>query len=104
MLGARGDVSVQVSGNLRANDGDALRAAAIAGQGSDLPATFIVADDLRTGILVALTLDQWTVELAGIHAFIDLVVARFAPNPPWDDDVARLTLALKSPRAASAMH
>jgi DNA-binding transcriptional LysR family regulator len=68
MLGARGDVSVQVSGNLRANDGDALRAAAIAGQGSDLPATFIVADDLRTGILVALTLDQWTVELAGIHA------------------------------------
>ena len=68
MLGARGDVSDQVSGNLRANDGDALRAAAIARQGLICQPTFIVADDMCTGILVALTLDQWTVELAGIHA------------------------------------
>jgi hypothetical protein len=30
---ARAEVNVQVAGNLRANNGDALRAAAIAGQG-----------------------------------------------------------------------
>ena len=50
-----GDVGVQVSGNLRANNGDALRAAAIAGQGIIHQPTFIVADDIRAGRLVALT-------------------------------------------------
>ena len=67
-FGAQGEVSVQVSGNLRANNGDALRAAALAGQGLIYQPTFIVADDLRAGRLVALTLDQPTVELAGIYA------------------------------------
>src|ERR1035437_3245981 len=33
LFGARGDVTVSVSGNLRANNGEALRTAAIAGQG-----------------------------------------------------------------------
>ena len=33
VFGARAEIGVQVSGNLRANNGDALRAAAIAGQG-----------------------------------------------------------------------
>lgn len=98
VFGAGANVGVQVSGNLRANNGDALRAAAIAGQGIIHQPTFIVADDLRAGVLVALTLDQPTVELAGIYAvfppdrhpaakvraFIDFVAARFAPEPPWD--------------------
>jgi DNA-binding transcriptional LysR family regulator len=66
MFGARGDVSVQVSGNLRANNGGALRAAAIAGQGLICQPTFT--DDLRAGTLIALTLDQPAVELAGIYA------------------------------------
>ena len=62
------DVGVQISGNLRANNGDALRAAAIAGQGIIHQPTFIVADDIREGRLVALALDQPTVELGGIYA------------------------------------
>jgi DNA-binding transcriptional LysR family regulator len=92
------DVGVQISGNLRANNGDALRAAAIAGQGIIHQPTFIVADDIREGRLVALPLDQPTVELGGIYAvylpdrhpparvraFIDFIASRFAPEPPWD--------------------
>lgn len=98
VFGAKAEVSVQVSGNLRANNGDALRAAAIAGQGLIHQPTFIVADDIRAGTLVALALDQPNVELAGIYAvflpdrhpaakvraFIDFIATRFAPEPPWD--------------------
>jgi DNA-binding transcriptional LysR family regulator len=60
--------------------------------------TFIVADDLRAGTLVAINLDQPTVELGGIYAvflpdrdppakvraFIDFIATRFTPEPPWD--------------------
>ena len=68
VFGARAEVNVRVSGNLRANNGEALRAAAIAGQGVIYQPTFIVADDLRAGTLVALTLDHPTFELGGIFA------------------------------------
>ena len=102
VFGAGADFSVQISGNLRANNGDALRAAAIAGQGIIHQPTFIVADDLRAGRLVALTLDQPNVELGGIYAvflpdrhpparvraFIDFIAGRFAPEPPWDRELA----------------
>ena len=97
-FGARADIPIHVSGNLRANNGEALRVAAIAGQGLAYLPTFIVADDLRAGTLVALDLDQPTVEFGGIYAvflpdrnpaakvraFIDFIATRFAPEPPWD--------------------
>ena len=97
-FGAKGDATVSISGNLRANNGDALRAAAIAGQGLAYLPTFVVADDMRAGTLVALDLDQPTVEFGGIYAvflpdrhpaakvraFIDFIANRFAPEPPWD--------------------
>ena len=102
VFGPRGEVSVQVSGNLRANNGDALLAAAIAGQGVIHQPSFIVADDLRAGRLVALNLDQPAIDLAGIYAvylpdrypaakvraLIDFIASRFAPEPPWDRDLA----------------
>jgi DNA-binding transcriptional LysR family regulator len=98
VFGTKADVIVSVSGNLRANNGEALRTAAIAGQGLAYLPTFIVADDLRAGTLVALDLDHPTVEFGGIYsiflpdrhpaakvrAFIDFVANRFAPEPPWD--------------------
>jgi DNA-binding transcriptional LysR family regulator len=98
LFGVRGEVAVQVSGNLRANNGDALRAAAIAGQGLIYQPTFIVADDVRAGTLVAIAMDNVTVELGGIYAvflpdrhppakvraLIDFLVERFEPAPPWD--------------------
>jgi DNA-binding transcriptional LysR family regulator len=101
-FGAGGEISVAVSGNLRANNGDALRAAAIAGQGIIYQPTFIVADELCDGTLVALTLDRPTQELNGVYAvypperhpaakvraFIDFLADRFVPEPPWDRDIA----------------
>ncbi|MGB7102397.1 MAG: LysR family transcriptional regulator [Xanthobacteraceae bacterium] len=97
VFGRQSVITVQVSGNLRANNGSALRAAAIAGQGLIYQPTFIVADDIRSGSLMALTFDHPAVEV-GIHAvflpepypaakvraFIDFLAARFAPEPPWD--------------------
>jgi DNA-binding transcriptional LysR family regulator len=98
VFGVKGDVIAHVVGNLRANNGEALRTAAIAGQGLAYLPTFIVADDMRAGTLVALDLDQPTVEFGGIYAvflpdrnpaakvraFIDFIASRFAPEPPWD--------------------
>ena len=98
-FGSRGEVAVKVSGPLRANNGDALRAAAIAGEGIIYQPTFIVADDLRAETLVRLVLDHPTIEFAGIYAvylsdrnppaklraFIDFLVERFSPLPPWDE-------------------
>lgn len=97
-FGKRAEINVRVSGNLRGNNGDALRAAAVAGHGVIYQPTFIVADDLRAGTLVALTLDHPPIELGGIYAvylhdrqppakvraFIDFIATHFAPDPPWD--------------------
>jgi hypothetical protein len=57
---------------------------------------------LRASTLLALTMDQPTVEFGGIYAvflpdrhpaakvraFIDFIATRFAPEPPWDRDFA----------------
>lgn len=101
-FGRRAEVSVPVSGDLRANNGDALLVAAVAGQGIIYQPTFIVADDLRAGRLTALPLDQPTNERLAVHAvylpdrhppakvraFIDFIATRFAPEPPWDRGLA----------------
>jgi DNA-binding transcriptional LysR family regulator len=97
-FGAKAEVAIAVSGDLRANNGDALVAAAIAGQGIIYQPAFIVADSLRNGALVSLALDQPTVELGGIYAvflpdrhpaakvraFIDFFAAHIAHEPTWD--------------------
>jgi DNA-binding transcriptional LysR family regulator len=98
LFGPDGRVSVPVSGNLRANSGDALVAAAIAGQGLIYEPTFLVADALRDGRLAAVELDEPFIELPGIYAvhpasrlapakvraFVALLGHRFAGVPPWD--------------------
>ena len=98
MFGLRGDIAVPVRGNLRSNNGDALRAAAVAGQGLTYQPTFMVAEDLRAGTLVPIVLDQPPIEFGGIyavflpsahppakvHAFVNFLVTRFTPEPPWD--------------------
>jgi DNA-binding transcriptional LysR family regulator len=97
-LGADGKVIVPIKGNLRANNGDALVAAALAGQGLVYQPAFFVNAELRAGRLVSIELDHPTLQLAGIFAvypadrrppakvrvFIDFLVARFAPVPPWE--------------------
>jgi DNA-binding transcriptional LysR family regulator len=100
-FGVDGSVSVAVRGSLQANNGDALLAASLAGQGIIYQPTFLIGDDVRAGRLTPLTLDHATMELPGVfaiyasnrrppakvRAFIDFLVGTFGPQPPWDKDL-----------------
>jgi DNA-binding transcriptional LysR family regulator len=97
-FGRDGKTSVAVKGTVKANNGDALVIAAVAGLGIVYHPTFLVSREIRAGRLVPLTLDHEPVELAGVfavypsdrrppakvRAFIDFLAERFAPVPPWD--------------------
>ena len=97
-FGIDGKVKMPIKGNLRVNNGDALVAAAVAGQGIIYEPTFVAGDELRAGRLVPLTLDHSALELPGIfavypanrhppakvRAFVDFLVQRFGTSPPWD--------------------
>ncbi len=96
-FGSDGKASVAVSGSLCANNGDALVATALAGQGIIYQPTFLVHREIRAGTLVALDLDHPPVELDGIFAMypserrppakiratIDFLLEQFSPVPPW---------------------
>ncbi len=89
---------VQVNGNLRANNADALVAAAIGGQGIICQPVFLVAREIAAGSLVPIEFDQLAALVDGIfalypgarhppakvRAFIDFLVERFHPAPHWD--------------------
>ena len=92
-----GDIVVPIQGNLRANNGDALLAAAIAGQGLIYQPTFIVSDSLRNGSLVPVLRSYPTYEPsihavlpsgrqapAKVRAFVAFLAERFGPEPEWD--------------------
>ncbi len=99
-FGADGSIVVPVRGTLMANNGDALREAAIAGQGLVYQPTFILADDIRAGRLVPLTLDQPVARFGAAHAvypggrhppakiraLIDFLGRRWR-DAPWDHDL-----------------
>jgi DNA-binding transcriptional LysR family regulator len=100
LFGKDGDIVVPVKGNLRANNGDALLAAALAGQGLICQPTFLVGDSLRNGSLVRVLTDHPTQELgvhavlpsgrqapAKVRAFTEFLANRFAPQPAWDRDL-----------------
>jgi DNA-binding transcriptional LysR family regulator len=100
-FGPDGSIIVPVTGNLHANNGDALVAAALAGQGMIYQPTFLVGDEIRAGRLVSITLDEPLMELPGVfaiyasnrrppakvRAFIDFLAGKFAPAPRWDRDL-----------------
>ena len=91
---------IQVSGRFCANNGDALRTAAIAGHGLVLQPTFIVGDDLRAGRLVRVMTD-YTVTPLGVYAvyahrqflsnkvraFVEFLGSYFGAVPYWDRDL-----------------
>ncbi|MRI54111.1 LysR family transcriptional regulator [Methylobacterium sp. DB1607] len=94
-----GDQVYPVSGTLRAPNGAALVAAAVAGLGLVYQPTFLVAEALRAGTLVALDLGAPCPTLA-IHAlmppgrrpaktraFVDYLAERFAGEPAWERDL-----------------
>lgn len=92
-----GSFSIRVGGRLAANNGDALREAALAGLGVCVAPTFIVGGDLRSGRLEAVLQGfvEDTVAVYGVYphrrhlsakvrAFVDFLVVRFGPKPYWD--------------------
>ena len=98
LFGGERNISVAVRGSLKANNGDALTAAAVAGEGIVYQPTFLVAREIEAGLLVPIELDQPPIVLDGIfaiypadrqppakvRAFIDFLVKRFGPVPEWD--------------------
>lgn len=88
---------VRVNGRFSANNGDAIRMAALAGAGIALQPTFIVGDDIRGGRLT-LVLEDYELPPHGVYAvyahrqflsgkvrtFVDFLADYFGTPPYWD--------------------
>jgi DNA-binding transcriptional LysR family regulator len=97
--GPGGVKRVKVAGRLRANNGDVLLGAAIAGLGLTFMPTFLCGEAVRRGRLVTLLPDWRDGEADAVHAvfptsrnlvpkvrvFVDFLAQRFGPAPYWDD-------------------
>src|SRR5699024_1178607 len=95
--GPEGPASVRISARLRANNGELLNEACIAGRGIGLLPSFISAPDMLAGQLVPV-LPTYSPKGTAVHAvypharhlapkvrvFIDFLVERFGPQAPWD--------------------
>ena len=95
--GPDGKQPVRVNGNLRANNGEVLRTAALDGLGVYMAPTFIVGEDLQQGRLEAVLREYMEPDRdiyavypetrhlsAKVRVFIDFLVERFGPEPYWD--------------------
>jgi DNA-binding transcriptional LysR family regulator len=95
--GPTGRLRVSVQGTFSTNNGDSLRAAALAGRGIIQEPTFQVGEDLRQGRLLRL-LPEYPVPSLTLYAvypsrrylspkvrtFVDFLVERIAEPLPWD--------------------
>ena len=93
-----GKARVAVSGTIRANNGDVLVAAAIAGQGIIYQPSFLVTREIASGQLVPIGLDHEPIELDGVYAVypsdrsppakvratIDFLIEKWSRRPPWE--------------------
>jgi DNA-binding transcriptional LysR family regulator len=96
-FGRDGGRRVRITGNLCANNGAALMAAAANGQGIIYQPDFVVSDALKAGKLQVLELDEPAADTGGIYAvyprerrppaivraMIDYLAQAFALPPPW---------------------
>lgn len=94
LFGKKGELKVPVSGDLVANSGEALLAAAVNAQGIIYQPHFIVNEALERGNLIELKLDKPVMDLGGIHVLyppdrhppakvrvmIDFLVQKFEKN------------------------
>jgi DNA-binding transcriptional LysR family regulator len=110
--GPDGEITVHVSGSLETNNADAIRAAAVNGQGFILVPTHLVLRELRSGALVSVLRDFLGREVsvdalypnrqhlpAKVRIFIDLVAKNFR-QIDWDpctEDVKRPDILLEQP-------
>ncbi|MBF0448671.1 MAG: LysR family transcriptional regulator [Magnetococcales bacterium] len=94
--GPDGDFQVHVKGNLRVNNGDTLRLAALAGLGLIQVPTFMVGGDLQMGrlrsILTEYGGDRVTIQAlypggrhtpSKVRAFINFLAQRIGKRPDW---------------------
>jgi DNA-binding transcriptional LysR family regulator len=90
--------AVKANGSIRANSGDALRAAALGGIGVVLLPSFAVGEELSDGRLQAVLTDCETPESAlyavypsrrhlsaKVRAFVDFLGRKYGPEPYWDN-------------------
>lgn len=111
--GAPGSVEVPIT--LKANNGDFLCQAAIAGQGVVMHPTFYLAESIRSGKLVPILTDyQWPVLAAyavypptrhlstRVRAFVDFLAEKFGGEPHWDQVIAAARPKLRKPRRAGS--
>lgn len=88
---------VEVKGRLTANNGDALKSAAIKGLGLVRLPTYLAGSDLQSGALVAVLNEFLPQDLTlnavyphsrhlspKVRAFVDFLAERFGPRPYWD--------------------
>jgi DNA-binding transcriptional LysR family regulator len=101
-VGPDGPGSVRVHGQLRTNNGEAMRIAAVQGRAIAALPSFIVSEELASGALVPVLREYGVPEMA-LHAvyppgrnpsaklrsFIDFLVPRFGETPAWDAWMAR---------------
>ncbi len=97
--GPDGPLAVRVQGQLRTNNGDAMRIAASRGMGIAVTPSFIVSEELAKGTLVPLLKGWGAAEemavyvvyppgrnpSAKLRSFIDFLVPRFGEQPVWDE-------------------
>jgi len=96
-FGRNGDVRIKVDGDLLANNGEALLAAAVQGQGLIYQPLFIAVEAVRRGELVVLEMDHPTLSIDGIYilyppdrrppakvrVMIDFLAEAFSGAHPW---------------------
>jgi DNA-binding transcriptional LysR family regulator len=111
--GPDGEQSVAVAGNLQANSDNALRLAAVHGQGLALAPSFLLIEEIKSGRLVPVLTEFLQTDhainaiyphrrhlSAKVRSFIDLLARRFRDDPAWADLCrSRLT----TPPATSSM-
>lgn len=108
--GGKEDV-VRVSGRFLANNGDALRALAIQGEGIALLPDFVVEQDIAASRLVALLPERDTAEIpihvvyphsqhlsAKVRTFVDFLAAELTHAPPHQEAPARSATETGTPR------
>lgn len=98
-FGRNAEVRVKVDGDLMANNGEALLAAALQGQGLTYAPLFIVSEALRSGDLVRLELDHPPQVIDGLYilyppdrrppakvrVMIDYLVETLGDGQPWPE-------------------
>jgi DNA-binding transcriptional LysR family regulator len=96
--GPDGVQKIPVSGNMHSNSANALRLAAVHGQGLVILPSFLLVDEIKSGRLVPALMQFMQAEYpisaiyphrhhlsAKVRSFLDLLVAHFRGNPHWAD-------------------